>query len=167
MRRRGLRPGAARSAAVRRALGPLLAGIEGVIVGYRALPDEVDLDPLIEVGPERFALTRTPASGLLSAHRLGGAAERHPLGFLQPAADAPVVAATDIGAVLVPGLAFAADGARLGRGGGHYDRFLAGLGDGVARIGVLTGASLVARLPAEAHDQPMTHLVTEAGLGEL
>ncbi|MEL7156494.1 MAG: 5-formyltetrahydrofolate cyclo-ligase [Actinomycetota bacterium] len=133
--------------------------VEGWVVAYRAMADELDLGPLLarpDLGP--FALTRTPASGRdLTVHRLDGPTERHRYGFDQPTADAPAVDDHEIGAVLVPGLAFDRSGRRLGRGAGYYDRFLARLAPNVPRIGITSGY-LVAELPTDDHDVPMTHL---------
>lgn len=133
------------------------------IVIYDALSDEVSLDGLIaghrEPG-ERFALTRTPDAGHdLTLHPYGAATERHRYGYRQPRADGPTVADGDVGAVLVPGLAFDRFGNRLGRGAGYYDRFLARLDRSVLRIGMTAGI-IVDRLPTEAHDVAMTHLAT-------
>lgn len=131
----------------------------GWVLGYRALPGEVDLAPLFarsELGP--FALTRTPDDGLdLSLHPLDSPQEQHRYGYAQPGADAPVVADSEIAAVLVPGLAFDRLGGRLGRGKGYYDRLLSRLGPDVVRVGVTAGY-IVAELPTEAHDVAMTHL---------
>jgi 5-formyltetrahydrofolate cyclo-ligase len=52
------------------------------------------------------------------------ALEQHRLGFLQPKADAPEVTPS---VLLVPLVAATRNGARLGQGGGHYDRTLAAL----------------------------------------
>ncbi len=65
-------------------------------------------------------------------------------------------------AVLVPGLGFSPDGARIGYGGGYYDRFLATLREDALRIGVCYECQVRDRLPTEQHDVPMTHLITEA-----
>lgn len=73
--------------------------------------------------------------------------------------------------VLVPGLAFAADGARLGHGKGYYDSFLASFageaascGCRVLRVGMCFSAQLLPSVPAEAHDIPVQFLLTEQGL---
>ena len=138
---------------------------EGWVVAYRALGDEVSLEPLLdrpELGP--FALTRTPERGLtLTLHPAGGRSETHRYGFAQPTADAPVIDDREVAVVLVPGLLFDRSGGRLGRGAGYYDRFLARLGPGVALVGV-TGGLVVERLPTDEHDVAMTHLADSRGV---
>ncbi len=147
------------------------------VLTFDAMPGEVDLGSLIVHAPEpeqRFAITRTPEEGFeLSVHRFGCATERHRYGYRQPTADAPVLEDEHIGAVLVPGLAFDRSGVRLGRGRRYYDRLLPRLitrhterGNGSGRpllIGV-TGGYVVDALPHDAHDVPMTHLATAAGV---
>lgn len=63
--------------------------------------------------------------------------------------------------LVVPGLAFDARGNRLGRGGGHYDRLLAGRR--AFSIGVGFALQLVDRVPIEEHDQPADLVATERG----
>lgn len=63
--------------------------------------------------------------------------------------------------VLVPALALTAAGARLGRGLGWYDRYLATV-DAVS-VGVGWDGQVVDRLPVEPHDQPLDAIVTESG----
>jgi 5-formyltetrahydrofolate cyclo-ligase len=75
----------------------------------------------------------------------------------------------------VPGLAFDRWGGRLGRGGGHYDRFLGRLAS-LARlgtpettpttVGVVVDALVSDRpLPSAAHDVAVRLLATESGVG--
>jgi 5-formyltetrahydrofolate cyclo-ligase len=66
--------------------------------------------------------------------------------------------------VLVPGLAFGERGGRLGRGGGHYDRFLreARRHGSIAAIAMAFELQMVAEVPREAHDEPVDVIVTEA-----
>lgn len=61
---------------------------------------------------------------------------------------------------LVPGVAFDRAGRRLGRGGGHYDRLLAG-GRG-PRVGVAYDWQIVPVVPCEPHDVRMHWVVTDA-----
>ncbi len=56
--------------------------------------------------------------------------------------------------VLVPGLAFTADGVRLGQGGGHFDRFLPRLRPDCLTIGVGYREQLVDDLPDGATRHP-------------
>lgn len=63
-------------------------------------------------------------------------------------------------AVLVPALAVAADGTRLGRGGGSYDRALARVGGGVPIAALVYDGEVCARLPRDPWDVPVTAYVT-------
>jgi len=146
------------------ALGEFLASRTqpGWVVVYRAMPGEVNLEPLLsrpESGP--FATTRTPDRGdgyALTVHPVDAPVERHPYGYLQPVADAPLVPDHEIGVVLVPALAFDRAGNRLGRGMGYYDRFLARLQNhGCVFVGI-TGGHVVEELPTGRFDIPMSHL---------
>lgn len=86
-----------------------------------------------------------------------------PFGVSEPLAAAPDCVPA---ALLVPLLAFDADGYRLGYGGGYYDRTLAelrALGPIVA-VGVAFGGQEVTHLPRESHDQPLDMVITEHGV---
>lgn len=135
------------------------------VLAYHAMDGEVDLSPLLdrsELGP--FAVTRTPDSGsLLTVHPVGSPVERHRYGFDQPIAGAPTVDLDDVGVVLVPGVAFDRLGTRLGHGVGYYDRLLSRLRPDTALVG-MTAGYIVAELPADPHDVPMTHLAGEFGV---
>lgn len=62
---------------------------------------------------------------------------------------------------VVPGVAFDATGARLGYGGGHFDRLLSRASDTAHFVGVAFDSQLVGQLPHEPHDVRMHHLVTD------
>nr|WP_240942211.1 5-formyltetrahydrofolate cyclo-ligase [Planosporangium thailandense] len=66
--------------------------------------------------------------------------------------------------VVAPGLAVSADGVRLGRGGGSYDRALARVSPSALVVVPLYEGELVDRLPAEPHDRPVDAVVTPAGV---
>lgn len=113
--------------------------------------------------PHRLYTTRTPARGPLTVHPLDAPRERHRYGFEQPVESSAEADLSDIGIVLVPGLAFDREGRRLGRGKGYYDRLLAQL-PGRALVAITLERLLVKRVPTEPHDLPMTHLATEWGV---
>lgn len=71
--------------------------------------------------------------------------------------------------VLVPGLGFGRDGARIGFGRGYYDRALGPLRDrtDVLRLGVAFATfvdPIEGPIPMDAHDVPMHALLTDAGV---
>jgi 5,10-methenyltetrahydrofolate synthetase len=136
--------------------------LQGRVLLYLPLSDEPDLGSI--EGPELY-VTRTPDNGgPLTVHRLGGSLEKHRLGFEQPLTSEPEIDPSTIDMALVPGLAFDRYGHRLGRGSGYFDRLLPKLADGALRVGVAPRVVVVDRLPSEAHDVAMTHLVTERGI---
>jgi 5-formyltetrahydrofolate cyclo-ligase len=108
--------------------------------------------PVVASGPgERPALVHRlyagPAS--LAAGRWG----------LAEPASTPEVPPEALDVVLVPALAAARDGHRLGWGAGFYDAFLAGVS--APTVCPVYAAALVPRLPSEPHDRPVDVVVTE------
>lgn len=87
----------------------------------------------------------------------------HPLGFLEPRADAPPLDPNfSIDLIIVPGLAFDDSGRRLGRGMGFYDRFLeAQKKSGAAKYALAFEAQIIDDVPVDAHDQSVDCIVTE------
>ena len=73
--------------------------------------------------------------------------------------------ADTVDVVIVPGLAFTADGHRLGQGGGWYDRFLGELHTSCVTIGVCFAEQVLTDLPREPHDVVLDRLVTDAAIG--
>lgn len=64
--------------------------------------------------------------------------------------------------VIVPGLCFDVDLNRLGRGGGYYDRFFAGLRNCyVKKIGVAYSVSILASLSTDLWDIKMDAVITD------
>jgi 5-formyltetrahydrofolate cyclo-ligase len=66
--------------------------------------------------------------------------------------------------VVVPGLAFGPQGQRLGRGGGHYDRFLAALPREAITVGLAYSFQLLDRIPQESFDRRLQIIITESAL---
>jgi len=85
-------------------------------------------------------------------------------GLLEPRG--PRLGATAVGTadvVVVPALAVARDGIRLGRGGGYYDRALQHARPDAVVVALLFDDEFVDELPAEPHDRPVTAVVTPSG----
>ena len=72
------------------------------------------------------------------------------------------VAGADV--VLVPGLAVAVDGTRMGRGGGCYDRALARVPVGTFTCVLLYDDERLAGVPHEPHDRAVRAAATPAGI---
>lgn len=133
------------------------------VLAYLPFGDEVA--PPLDLEGKTLLTTRTDAGAQrLTLHRADGPMELHPLGFLQPPADAIDVDQGGVDLILVPGLAFDRHGGRLGYGRGLYDGLLPTLPRGAPRVAVAIDAWVVERLPLEDHDVPVTHLLTPTGL---
>lgn len=63
--------------------------------------------------------------------------------------------------VLVPGLAFDRDGARIGFGAGYYDRFLKEVADHVVRVGVAFHFQILDLIAQTEFDVPVQKILTE------
>lgn len=89
------------------------------------------------------------------------------LGIPEPPSGSPVLAPAELDAntlVCVPGLAFTAAGARLGRGGGYYDRAVAELSACAVTAGLGYSFQILDRLPEEAFDRRLDLIVTESAV---
>jgi 5-formyltetrahydrofolate cyclo-ligase len=152
---------------------PELAALAGAgpktVAGYVAAKGEIDPAPaLAAVAAAGAAVTLprvVPEAPRLRFHR----ADAGPLtpgrfGTDEPAAAAPEMAPHELEVVIVPGLAFDAEGRRLGFGGGYYDGIFGALGPGKrpALIGLCYDFQIVARCPAGDGDVPVDLVVTDA-----
>ena len=72
-------------------------------------------------------------------------------GIMEPY-EGDAVAVADIDVMIVPGVAFTADGARVGRGKGYYDKYMSQRGFRARTIAVCYEEQLLPSLPCEPHD---------------
>lgn len=158
-------------------LGPRVAQAarDGVAVVATVLPMPTEPD----TGPLRERLVAAGARVLVPViepqRRLSWTAW-HPGVATARAAAAPVdepvgerhgvEALAEAVAVVMPALAVAEDGMRLGQGGGYYDRFLARLPRSVPTVALVFEDELLpaGSVPAEPTDRPVDAVVTAAGL---
>ncbi len=131
---------------------------------FTPLPDEPDIRPLLDAawadGKTTALLRFDAARDLYLACRVKAPGELRPgkFGVQEPGPECPVLELNRLDFLLVPGVAFALDGGRLGRGKGYYDRLLAGVSG--HKCGVAFDWQLVASVPAEPHDVRLNSLLT-------
>lgn len=130
-------------------------------------PREPDVELLwSHGGGKSFAYPRV-TEGRLDLFRVESLYDLAPgaFGVREPAGDlARAVVPDALDLILVPGVAFTRAGARLGRGGGFYDRLLASLPAHACKIGVCFDSQLLPELPVEPHDHDVDFIATESGL---
>lgn len=72
----------------------------------------------------------------------------------------PIVPAEALDMAIVPLVAFDRAGARLGYGGGCYDRYLPTLSPTCQIIGIAFDEQRVDHVPTDAHDLPLPHIIS-------
>ena len=139
---------------------PVVAAAKTVLA-YHSLPGEVCTHTLVgrlAAMGKTVLLPSVQAPGEMVFKPYAGdeALSKGAFGIYEPDSGIADCAAADV--AIVPGVAFDKAGNRLGRGGGYYDRALAGLP--VYKIGVCFPFQLLDRVPSEAHDVRMDEVVS-------
>lgn len=111
----------------------------------------------------QLAAPRTGPESKMEFGLLEGPTEASSLGFLQPIGE--IIEPEDLDLIIAPALAVDQSGTRLGRGGGFFDRYLENYSGPV--VAVVYHSELMAELPVEAHDRPVSYVVTEVGIQKL
>jgi 5-formyltetrahydrofolate cyclo-ligase len=145
------------------------------IAVYLAMPGEFDLKALIARAQARRCHLYVPH--IINAARrqmrfipllVNSPLQRHRWGMPQlHRLSRRMISIRQLDMVLVPIVAFDANGNRLGMGAGFYDRHLAGVARSQWRpriIGVAYAMQQVAHIPTLAHDVPLPWVMTEQGL---
>ena len=165
--REGISPDYAMSAAseiASRVLShPAVRGADSVMV-YVSKGSEVGTSPIIRgllesgrqvfvpvMRGERIAAAKLDSESSLAPGAYGiGEVPEHIREYALPA---------EIDTVIVPGVCFSSEGKRLGRGGGHFDRFLAKTP--AYKIGICYSIQIESRVPQRRHDIRMDEVITE------
>jgi 5-formyltetrahydrofolate cyclo-ligase len=130
-------------------------------VGVGSEPDTSTLIDRLVAGGHAVALPRVEGTDLVAVRWKPGS----PLAigpFEIPAPAGPPLDPAAVDVAIVPGLAFTADGRRLGQGGGFYDRFLPLLRSDCLTIGIGFAEQLVDDIPTDAHDRILDLVITDA-----
>ena len=157
--------GAAAESVGRIGLG-FLGRVPGVVAGYYPVRSEFDCLPLLKrLATQGWTLALPVIVGAAPLQfrewTFGAALEPGPFSIPEPS-EAPLAVPN---VLLVPLLAFDRHGARLGYGGGHYDRTFAALraqGE-IAAIGLAFDTQEVAQVPLCPYDERLDWILTPSG----
>ncbi len=132
--------------------------------GVGAEPDTGTLVQSLTQRGRRVALPRCLRGGGLEFRLFQGREEMTPnrFGIPEPSDQCPVVAPCEAQLALIPAMCYDKRGMRLGRGGGYYDRFLAGF-SGLS-VGLCRDALLRQSLPTQPHDMGVSLVVTQSSV---
>ncbi len=139
-----------------------LAGDAATGCVYLPMPGELDVTAIVDHRSDiAWFTTRTADRETLTVHSMDSEYETHPYGFRQPVSGSPEVDPAGIDVWIVPGVAFDAEGHRLGHGMGYYDRLLARARPAARVIAATTERRIFPRIPSGRFDVPMDLVVTE------
>lgn len=151
-------------------LASILKGWEAQAIAlYKKIGFEPDIFPVVDLLPEPKiclpVLLQKNTPMIFREYKPGDVLEPGSLynKVLQPSPAKPEII-PDI--VILPLLGFDETGARLGRGGGYYDRTLAHLRvhKTILAIGIGLGIQKIPQIPKGRHDEKMDFIVTESNI---
>ena len=147
------------------------------ILAYLAFGSELNADTVIQAALDEGKYVYVPriSGNQMSFHRVTSLEEpfeKGVFGIREPKSSSPQwnpVSSPGPTLVLVPGLAFDKNGARLGRGGGYYDRFISRIRSEAAAakeqaplcIGYAYSNLITENVPTDDFDQIIDGLVTD------
>lgn len=143
--------------------------LKGLSVGiYRPLPGEVEpraIEEHLRAGGARLHYPRMRPEDrekMDFVHVSDTEAEwkKGPYGFEQPHERLPAADPAHLGLIFVPGIAFGQSGERIGRGKGHFDRFVPQAPQAV-RAALAFDFQLFPSLEQNSWDQPVHWILTE------
>jgi 5-formyltetrahydrofolate cyclo-ligase len=131
-----------------------------VIALFVALPDEPQTSAFIEQllqEKKRVVVPRIEGDEM-NFYEISEGVAIGAYNIMEPLATIPVEP-REIDAMIVPGVAFTREGARLGRGKGFYDKYLSHKDFRAYTIGVCYPCQVVEDLPSEPHDKIIDEVI--------
>lgn len=130
------------------------------ILAYCALPDEPQTADFLQrwEGIKRLAVPLVVGERLILKEYSPFHLHKGYCGILEPEASAEQVSPEEIEFAIIPGVAFSADGSRLGRGKGFYDRLLPSLN--CPLVGVCFDFQMVEKIPSDPWDRKVDLVVS-------
>ena len=135
------------------------------VLCYASLPSEVDTWPMMERALKLHKRVLVPSmrKGQIvpsQVKNLRADLRRGSYGIFEPRARSfRPVKPQEIDLVVVPGIGFDKQGFRLGRGGGHYDRFLKRLKGRVPLVGLAFKLQRLEQIPVASHDVSVDEVI--------
>ena len=137
------------------------------VLAYIGFGSEIDTQALIEriIADAKIAVVPRVdrATQALILHSVKSLSElvTSKWGIREPPAEAPVISASGIEFILMPGVAFDRAGNRLGYGRGYYDKLLTSVDPALARVAGAFSCQIVVKVPVGSHDQKIDTIITE------
>lgn len=133
------------------------------VAAYMPLPQEVQIQPVLRLvlnQGKKLLLPRVISKTEMAFFHVTDLTdlEKSPYGILEPKADTPAREG-GIDLMLIPLLALAPDGTRLGHGGGYYDRYLQK--NPALTVAIVNKNRLFSSLPKENHDVRVNYYIVE------
>ena len=130
---------------------------------FVSMPKETPTDRILRQALADGKKVYVPKCGVkeMQAVRIRNIEHLYPgtLGILEPSDCSDTVTAEELDLILVPCLAAAPDGRRLGHGGGYYDRFLEGHTENA--VCLCFRRMFCDEIPMDQYDVPMPCVITE------
>lgn len=132
----------------------------GVVALFAPLSDEPQMWPLVEELSKSKTVVLPRVEGDVMnfyCYTTDGLSKGF-FGIMEPV-EGEAVEPSVIDMIVVPGVAFTADGWRMGRGKGYYDKYMSRDGFRAVKVGICYSCQLVDELPVEAHDVGMDKVI--------
>lgn len=132
---------------------------------YKAIAGEVDLETLFsacwDMGKHTYVPVFNSSQKIYELAKITADSGYITGNYgIQEPKNACLVPVSEMDLIIVPGVAFDANGNRMGRGGGYYDRMLDGFRG--TKAAVAFDFQLFSTIPHEATDIPVNYIVTES-----